>query len=657
MSVAAREWTAERVASLLKKPKRSPTGWKACCPAHDDKNPSLFLADGSDGGLVAVCYAGCDYRSIMDALEMAGMPSRDRSRDRSRIPEEHYQLGQYHSHWDYHDKHGSVVMRVCRWEQPDGKKDIRPIVKTVEGWKWAHHPNPRPLFQLHRLTNEPEAPVIVVEGEKTAMAAQRLFPDYVATTWPGGAQATGQVDWAPLRDRRVTLVPDCDQPGRTAMRWVLGALVPLGAVVGIMDPANKFEGLPEGWDLADALKEGRDLTGFLDGPAADEPRIRANEFVWLDPKDIPPREWLYGMHYMRGMVSATAGVGGAGKSSLSFVELVSMAIGKDLLRNGAELPVGPLTVWVHNGEDPYVELQRRLGAIFLHYGLTREDLGGRLRVTSGRDSRITVAQALSDGKLIVPTEDGRMVSAEIQKHGIQVFVADPFIKVHSVNENDNKLIDEVMVILCDIAHQGNCAVEVVHHFRKTNGDAVTIDAVRGAGSIVGAARSVRLTATMSESEGQAFGLDGDERLSHAWLGFGKGNMIPPAAKRLWVKFESVNLGNAREPFEADEVGVVTRWIPPELDNSLTPQEFRAVMRTVATARMEQRRHDVRSSEWVGKLIAAALERELSDKAVKAQIRILIDRLIDAGKFVKTADPNHRAGRVCFYVSVATVEQE
>lgn len=252
-------WTAERVAALLNKARRTPNGYHACCPAHDDKNPSLFLADGTDG-LALRCYAGCQYRDIVSALERLGAQL---SRKTDGIPTEHYTLGEYHMHWDYTDITGRVVMRICRWQQPGGKKDIRPLTLTLEGWKWVAHPNPRPLFQLDRLTADPDKPVIVVEGEKAAHAAQRLFPDYIATTWAGGAQCVGQADWSPLKGRVLTLIPDCDVPGRKAMAWVRENVKALAARVRLVDPASKADGLADGWDMADALQEDRDVSGWL----------------------------------------------------------------------------------------------------------------------------------------------------------------------------------------------------------------------------------------------------------------------------------------------------------------------------------------------------------------------------------------------------------
>jgi RecA-family ATPase len=173
-----------------------------------------------------------------------------------------------------------------------------------------------------------------------------------------------------------------------------------------------------------------------------------------------------------------------------------MAIGRDLLDRGREIPLGPMTVWGHNGEDPYEELQRRILAVCQHYGVTHNDLGGRLRITSGRDMPITVATELAEGRMLRPTEDGRYIAAEIKKHAIQVICLDPFVTVHRVPENDNGLMDGVMTILRDVAHQTQCAVEVAHHFRKLNGDDASVDAVRGAGALIGACRSVRIISSM-----------------------------------------------------------------------------------------------------------------------------------------------------------------
>ena len=45
----------------------------ACCPAHDDRTPSLSLTDAADGRLLLTCHAGCDFRDIIDALRGRGL--------------------------------------------------------------------------------------------------------------------------------------------------------------------------------------------------------------------------------------------------------------------------------------------------------------------------------------------------------------------------------------------------------------------------------------------------------------------------------------------------------------------------------------------------------------------------------------------------------
>ena len=43
---------------------RSGRGWSCRCPAHEDRAPSLSLADGADGRLLVRCFAGCSFEDI-----------------------------------------------------------------------------------------------------------------------------------------------------------------------------------------------------------------------------------------------------------------------------------------------------------------------------------------------------------------------------------------------------------------------------------------------------------------------------------------------------------------------------------------------------------------------------------------------------------------
>ena len=39
----------------------------SCCPAHDDKNPSLSITE-KDGKILLKCWAGCTNEEVVDAL-------------------------------------------------------------------------------------------------------------------------------------------------------------------------------------------------------------------------------------------------------------------------------------------------------------------------------------------------------------------------------------------------------------------------------------------------------------------------------------------------------------------------------------------------------------------------------------------------------------
>ena len=43
-------------------------GWMACCPAHDDHNPSMHVNVGRDGRILVKCFAGCSAEEIVGAL-------------------------------------------------------------------------------------------------------------------------------------------------------------------------------------------------------------------------------------------------------------------------------------------------------------------------------------------------------------------------------------------------------------------------------------------------------------------------------------------------------------------------------------------------------------------------------------------------------------
>lgn len=179
--------------------------------------------------------------------------------------------GARRSGWKYLDAEGRLLFWVCRFDLPDGSKEIRPLTcwrspGQAPAWRWKAHPAPRPLYGLDLMASKPGAPILVVEGEKAADAAQGLFPDMVAVTSSGGGKAASKSEWAPLQGRAVTIWPDADSPGKAYAEAVGRLALEAGAAsVHVVRVPDDF---PKGWDLADQLPEGCDsvrLSALLKG--------------------------------------------------------------------------------------------------------------------------------------------------------------------------------------------------------------------------------------------------------------------------------------------------------------------------------------------------------------------------------------------------------
>jgi hypothetical protein len=74
----------EFLSRLQKVKKTGPNNWMACCPAHNDKNPSLTVAVGDNGGIIVKCFPGCSFEEIISSLGLQAhelMPERPEGRE------------------------------------------------------------------------------------------------------------------------------------------------------------------------------------------------------------------------------------------------------------------------------------------------------------------------------------------------------------------------------------------------------------------------------------------------------------------------------------------------------------------------------------------------------------------------------------------------
>jgi len=384
-----------------------------------------------------------------------------------------------------------------------------------------------------------------------------------------------------------------------------------------------------------------DEFGF-DGPGEKGGTLKATPFDPSKWQNIPPREWLYGDHYIRSYVTGTSAPSTRGKSTLILAEQVSMMTCFDLLGVGpSRMPDKPLKCWIWNGEDPEEELARRIKAICLYYGripkgeepdepphprydFDFESLKGKLYLDSGRDTPIKIAALEGHGNVKIAVPVIKDMVATIDGEGIDVTTIDPFINAHSIPENSDHM-DEVVGAFKDIAYQTRSSIEHVHHTRKPprgSGD-ITSEDSRGSSAILAAWRDSRVINIMSAEEAKEQGVS--NRLRYIRVESDRPNMTAAGERVQWCYLESVSLRNATDKRPADSVGVTVPWEPvvkSETDKAKDkPLILAAVLKLIDAGKRITKE---RGGDYAVKALVPYLKRESKITATADEIRAVLD---------------------------------
>lgn len=275
------------------------------------------------------------------------------------------ELSRFDGVWAYRDAAGARIGYVVRIDPkgPNDKKRISPlnwgrrvwtddkgrlrgVLQDVTGWHPKHPAEPMPLYNLDQLAARPDAPVLVVEGEKACDAATAQFPGHVCVTWPRGTNNCERVDWSPLAARWVAIWPDNDpinpktkkRPGPEAAAKIEKLLRKLGANVRtlVIDDV-KLGDQPNGEDAADITVEDPEawLTAHL--PAKERPKEQIPglcEYLSIEAwtqRDIPPNDKLLGDLVTTTTRAFLVGSTGLGKTLVALGMACGMAAGTGFL--------------------------------------------------------------------------------------------------------------------------------------------------------------------------------------------------------------------------------------------------------------------------------------------------------------------------------------
>ena len=525
-----REQPIERFRTALqaagKKPFATGSGWACCCPAHEDRKPSLTFSEGADRRVLLRCHRGCTAQQVCQAigLELQDLwpgceasppvPRNGTPRPATLPPPPppatakptgkveafdspgaaiaalERNLGPHAHRWNYCSGDGELVGAVIRWDTPKGK-EIRPVSRDGTGWRIGAMPEPRPLYRLGELQDSlednPDQVALVVEGEKACEAARAL--GFVSVTSSGGANASAKTDWSPLRGRTVTIWPDNDDPGAKYAQTVAELLLRLDppAAVRIIEPPAE---LPVGGDVVDyaelhgdqAAVRGQRLIGSAQPVEAPAEPLRGGP-VLVRLSDVQPEsvEWLWPGRFAMGKLSLLVGDPGRGKSFITIDMAARVSTGRP---------------WTDALDQP-----NPAGGVVL---LSAEDdvadtIRPRLDAAEADCERIVALQAIAE-----PSDDGeglarrtfnlmrdlRALERAIDAvPGCRLVVVDPVSSyLGGVDSHKNSEVRVALAGLAELAARRHVAVVAVTHLNKASNTPAMYRAM-GSLAFVAASRS------------------------------------------------------------------------------------------------------------------------------------------------------------------------
>lgn len=176
----------------------------------------------------------------------------------------------------YKDETGQILFYTLRlMDKNTAKKLILPLSygcykgnETSPRWSLkSYQTKNRPLYHLDLLLAQPQATVLVVEGEKTADAANQIFAGekIIAVSWMGGCSAVNKTDWTPLMLRELIIWPDNDLAGFQASDAIVCTMRRLGVhSLKVVNQELLQREFTAKWDLADPLPPHRSIQDLRD---------------------------------------------------------------------------------------------------------------------------------------------------------------------------------------------------------------------------------------------------------------------------------------------------------------------------------------------------------------------------------------------------------
>jgi hypothetical protein len=296
-------------------------------------------------------------------------------------------------------------------------------------------------------------------------------------------------------------------------------------------------------------------------PTGEDPSIvEVHDASDIDVTKIPPRAFLVGVTFARKFISGLIAEGAAGKTAIRYAQLLAAVTRRnDLTGEHVHVRCRVLIVCL---EDHLDEVRRRIGAAMLRHRVTPDDVKGWLFYCTPKGLKLLQVDPRGIRTIGGLHSELRKIIPELK---IDIVAIDPFVKSHGVEENDNNAIDQVCIMLADIADEFDCAVDIVSHARKGQATPGDPDRERGASSKRDAGRLMRTVTGMTAPEAELYGVAAVDRPALVRVDDAKVNITPHSSEAMWFKLVGVPLGNQTELYpNGDNVQTVERWSPPDV---------------------------------------------------------------------------------------------
>lgn len=462
---------------LEKVTQQSDGSYMACCPAHDDNNPSLWVKEDSSKqlGYKLFCHAGCTKEEIFEALELE--ESSSEITDTLQWLDKYIGIRKNANQWRNYGLHIHEDEIEFSWYE----ESVASKFRSTQGKKFNWSMGPKPPLWPQIPESLPEE-IYITEGEGDCLVLLSL--GYCAFSLTGGTQTPIELSLLDvLYDRgvkKVYLCLDQDTAGIKAQKKLTelfaqtDILCVIPNMAKILCPEYGEKDLRDAWIRINDKEEF--ITMFQDACYSINKELGLMNFDTLLTSDHNDQPWLIENVIRENGIGFLVGPPKAYKSILSWELGLSIASGQPFMNEFKTNKTG--SVIVIDKETSLKDIQFRSNSILRHKKLKKPALtyAGNGRYIVNRDTEYKGLPIYTDASrnFILNQE---CVNKLIQqcKHleqagkSVKLIILDPLLRMlpAGVDMNDAPQVNTAVIqYLSQIRKATGAAVLVIHHSGK-----------------------------------------------------------------------------------------------------------------------------------------------------------------------------------------------